>query len=267
MTTFVTGGTGKTGGELVQLLHKNNHSVLVASRSSIAPSPLRSVVFDWFDPSTFENPFKAAQDIDKIYLVAPPVFDSLPIVMPFIDYAISKGVKRFIHGSSSAMDKGDITDGKIHEYLVDSGVDYAIIRPTWFIDNFGTFYLSSIRDNNEIPSVAEDGRVAFVSVKDISQAACDAIVSPESWNSEVFVVGPKLYSYDEVANLLTNVLGKKITHRRLMHEESRAFWEKFGLAPNYAAMLTEMEAKIADGYEENIIRSSNVLTGKCTLED
>jgi len=133
MTTLITGGTGKTGGRLAQLLQENDHPVIIASRSGTAPSPLKAVKFDWLDSSTFKNPFNAANDIDKVYLIAPPIFDSLPVVKPFIDYAISRGVKRFVHGSSSAMDKGDITDGKIHEYLVDLGVDYTILRPTWFI--------------------------------------------------------------------------------------------------------------------------------------
>jgi len=135
MTILITGGTGKTGGKLAQLLHTNNHSVLVASRSGVAPEPFKAIKFDWSDEKTFNNPFKADSNIDGIYLIAPPVFDALPIVKPFIDFAISKGVKRFVHGSSIAMDKGDIVDGKIHEYIVDSGIDYTIIRPTWFIEN------------------------------------------------------------------------------------------------------------------------------------
>ena len=218
MTTFVTGGTGKTGSRLAQLLHDNHHSVLVASRSGSVPAPFNGVKFDWSDSSTFENPFNVDPKIDKLYLIAPPIFDSLPVVKPFIDFAISKGVKRIVHGSSSAMDKGDIVDGKIHEYIVDCGVDYAIIRPTWFIgeqnlqlvqehllilpENLGTFYLSSIRDKDEIPTVAEDGRVAFVGVDDIARAAYEALVADKRLNTEYFVVGPTLYSYNEVLYFL-----------------------------------------------------------------
>ncbi|KAF8899798.1 hypothetical protein CPB84DRAFT_1681057 [Gymnopilus junonius] len=267
MTILITGGTGKTGFRLAQLLHENDHSILLASRSGKAPAPFRSVKFDWSEAKTFENPFKADPNIDKIYLIAPPIFDSLPTVKPFIDLAISKGVKRFVHGSSSTMDKGDIVDGKVHEYLVDVGVDYAIIRPTWFTDNSGTFYLSSIRDKDEIPTVAEDGRVAFVGVDDIAKAAYDALVSDKSPNTEFFVVGPQLYSYDEVAGLLTDLLGRKISHKRLIHQDSKVFWEGFGLTSDYASMLTSMEAKIAEGYEEGILKGSGVIVGRKSLKD
>ncbi|KDR72552.1 hypothetical protein GALMADRAFT_73711 [Galerina marginata CBS 339.88] len=267
MSILITGGTGQTGGRLAQLLHANNHSVLVASRSGVAPEPFKAVKFDWSDEKTFGNPFKVDSNIDKIYLIAPPIFDSLPVVKPFIDFAISKGVKRFVHGSSSSMDKGDIVDGKIHEYLVDSGVDYTIIRPTWFIENLGTFFATSIRDSDEIITVAKNGRVAFVGVDDIAQAAYHALVAKESLNTEFFVVGPDLYSYDEVAAILTNQLGRKITHRRISHKESRRLWEGFGLTPEYAAMLTTMEAKISKGYEEAIAKTNKTIIGQKRLTD
>jgi len=70
-----------------------------------------------------------------------------------------------------------------------------------------------------------------------------------------------------MAELLTELLSRKITHRRISHEESHMFWEKLGLNSDYAAMLTAMEAKIADGYEESIAKSSSVIVGKTQLKD
>ena len=133
MTILVTGGTGKTGLVLSRLLEEANQSFLIASRSGTAPSPYKAVKFDWFDNETFENPFKADSNIDRIYLVVPYVFDQLTVVKPFIDLAISKGVKRFVLLSASQSEIGSPTMGKVHEYLLDTKVDYAVLRPTWFM--------------------------------------------------------------------------------------------------------------------------------------
>ena len=134
MTILVTGGTGKTGSVLSRLLNEANHSVLIASRSGTAPSPYKAVKFDWFDDKTFENPFKEDSNIDRVYLVVPVVLDQLNIVRPFIDLAISKGVKRFVLLSGSQAEIGSpVLSRKVHEYLLNIKVDYTVLRPTWFM--------------------------------------------------------------------------------------------------------------------------------------
>jgi festuclavine dehydrogenase len=133
MTILITGGTGKTGSQLARLLDTAKIPVLIASRSGSAPAPFEGVKFDWFDESTYQNAFDARSDIDKVYLVLPSVFDPKPIAKSFIDFAISKGVKRFVLLSASGFEKGSDGNGKAHEYLAESGADYVVLRPTWFI--------------------------------------------------------------------------------------------------------------------------------------
>ena len=130
MTILVTGGTGKTGRILSRLLKEANQSVLIASRNGTAPSSYKAVKFDWFDDKTFENPFNADSSIDRVYLVLPSVSDQPTKAEQFINLAVSKGVKRFVL-LSAIQDPPAIA--KIHQYLLDIKVDYAVLRPTWFM--------------------------------------------------------------------------------------------------------------------------------------
>lgn len=138
---FITGATGKTGGKLSQLLQAANHDILVASRTGQAP-PFKAAKFDWFDESTFENPFTTDVNIDKVYLVVPGLLDVLPVVQPFIDLAISKGVKRFVMCGANAVDKDGPAWGQVHKYLIDLGVDYTVLRPDRFDGMHFSFFLS-----------------------------------------------------------------------------------------------------------------------------
>ena len=136
MTVLVTGGTGKTGLILSRLLKEANQSVLICSRSGTAPNPYKAVKFDWFDDKTFENPFKMDSNIDRVYLVVPSVIGQLCSVKPFIDLAISKGVKRFVLLTASQVEiRSPVLTlmGLVHEYLLDIKVDYTVLRPTWFM--------------------------------------------------------------------------------------------------------------------------------------
>lgn len=138
MSILVTGGTGKTATPLAHLLHAANIPFLLASRKGDFPAPYKGVKFDWHDPTTFENPFVADPNIEKIYIVVPfatggDASNSLLAVQPFLDLAVKKGVKRFVLLSGSAAEKGGPAMGKVHEYLHELGLDYCVLRPSWFM--------------------------------------------------------------------------------------------------------------------------------------
>jgi len=134
MTILITGGTGKTGGCLARLLSGAGLPFLIATRTGKAPEPFRAVKFDWFDSTTFENPFNADPSIDRIYLVLPPAhMHTLPVVGPFIDLAISKGVKRIVLLTALQSDPGSPSFGKVHSYLAEKGIEYVVLRPSWFM--------------------------------------------------------------------------------------------------------------------------------------
>ena len=137
MTVLVTGGRGQTGLILSRLLKDANQSVLICSRNSTAPSLYKVVKFDWFDEKTFENPFKTDPNIDRVYLIVPSVIGQLSTVKPFIDLAISKGVKKFVLLTASQAEIGSpVLMGQVHEYLLNIKVDYTVLRPTWFIRTY-----------------------------------------------------------------------------------------------------------------------------------
>jgi len=270
MTVLVTGGTGKTGLVLSRLLKEGNRSVLICSRSGTAPDPYKAVKFDWFDDKTFENPFKTDSNIDRVYLIVPSVIGKLSTVKTFIDLAISKGVKRFVLLTASQAEIGSpVLMGMVHEYLLNIKVDYTVLRPTWFMQNFGTTFYQSIREQNEIYGVAKDGRIPFVSAEDIAQAAYDALVSKQSPNKDYYVVGPELFSYDEVAELLTEILGRKITYKRLSRDEYKEIFLEEGFEPEYAEDLVTVELEAARGVEEDIFNADEdkKFVGKHTLRE
>lgn len=142
MSILLTGGTGKTSIRIARLLQNTNMRFILTSRQGIVPEPFTGVKFDWYDPATFENPFAIESNIESVYLV-PPLGspDVIKAMKPFIDLAVEKGVKRFVLLSISTLDAGSPYMGKVHEYLISLGVDYFVIRPSWF---FGTSQSESV---------------------------------------------------------------------------------------------------------------------------
>jgi len=134
MTILVLGGKGKTSSELSAILEAKKIPYFVASRSPSKDGSVQHVRFDWLDESTYDIPFDAAaQPITAVYLVAPEVADSFTPMKAFIDHARKKGVKRFVLLSATVIPKGGPAYGKVHEYLENIGVEYGVVRPSWFM--------------------------------------------------------------------------------------------------------------------------------------
>ena len=131
MTVLITGGTGKTSSPLAILLKQSGVSSILASRSGSAPEGFSGCRFDWLDESTYGNPFKAASDITAMYIVAPQTLDMLTPTKAFVEYALGKGVQRFVLLSASSIECGGPAHGQIHEYLKSLDVEYGVLRRTF----------------------------------------------------------------------------------------------------------------------------------------
>ena len=150
MSTLLLGGRGKTSIRIARLLQESKTPFALASRSKSATCPYQQVEFDWSKPSTYNAPFDSVSPpIKAIYIVMPPD-GSVDPVKTFIDLARSRGVNRFVLLSSSAIEAGGPAHGQVHQYLSDLGVEYAVLRPTWFMGKLSVhlvFSANITRDN------------------------------------------------------------------------------------------------------------------------
>jgi uncharacterized protein YbjT (DUF2867 family) len=60
----------------------------------------------------------------------------------------------------------------------------------------------SIRNENRIYSAAENGRVPFVSANDVARVAFCALTNQQPHNTDHIILGPELFTYDEVQRIL-----------------------------------------------------------------
>ncbi|KAK0429584.1 hypothetical protein EV421DRAFT_1948174 [Armillaria borealis] len=267
MTILLTGGTGKTATRISRLLKDGNQPVLLTSRKGVVPEPFRGVKFDWHDPSTFENVFTTDPNIDRIYLVAPGATSEVfPPMKLFIDLAVQKGVKRFVLLTASTMSNSyPLMGPKVHEYLLSLKADYAVLRPSWFFEIFLTVHLRTIKEKYTIISASADGKIGFTSADDIADLAVSALTDEKSHVTDHIITGPELFSYDDVAAIFTEALGRKITHTRITVEELKQRYTSFGLPDGFSGMLSSLEGLNANGGEEEIFKAPKKVTGKRTL--
>jgi uncharacterized protein YbjT (DUF2867 family) len=245
-TVLVTGATGKTGSALARMLREMGVSVRAATRS---PRAVGDISFDWRDASTFEA---ALDGVDGVYLVAPTdTIEPFAPMQPFLEKATLR--RRLVLLSSSSLPKGGLMMGEVHAWLADHSEDYAVLRPSWFMQNFLTQHLSGIRQDGAIFSATGDGRVAFIDAEDIAAVAASMLTRSETLDgAEPILTGPRTLSYDEVACSIAEASGRAVRHVRLTVAELAARYEGYGLPSSYATTLAALDDGIAKGVEDRV---------------
>ena len=255
---LVTGGTGKTGRRVVASLAEFGQ----VGRAAARKPPPGGVRFDWNDPDTFDP---ALHDIGAVYLVAPPGDpDPLAAMEPFLQRALTAGVRRYVLLSSSFLPEGAPLMGQVHAFLRSAAPDWTVLRPTWFMQNFSEHqHLPTIRDEGAIYTATGNGRVAFVHADDIAAVAMAALLGQAAGNRDYVLTGPRALSYDEVAALIATAAARPVAHRHLT-EKQMADWlsESAGVPPPFAAALAAMDTAIAGGAEDRVSPDVQKVTGR-----
>ncbi|KAF3762251.1 NAD(P)-binding protein [Cryphonectria parasitica EP155] len=298
-TIIVTGGTGKTGSCVTDLLVASGVPHIVATRSSGSADQLNSAEFDWMDETTWDNPFAAAAaaagtdtssppPATTVFLVAPPVFHSSLIMNAFIDRVRSRhGVKRFVLLASTAVEAGGPAFGGTMARLAELGgkgeIEFAVLRPSWFQDNWSeqNNLRKPIKEEGKSYSATGDGKIPWVSKYDIAGCAFHALTDEKPVNGDVIILGPELLSYADVitvemnvallinspdgqcANIIADVTGKKVVHVDLTGDELVArHVQNLGLPEEYARIMAGMDEAIKHGSEEKLNDVVQSMTGK-----
>lgn len=255
---LVTGGTGKTGRRVVSQLRAAGHPVRVASRSAIGPDTVR---FDWSDPDTFADAFDGVR---AVYLVAPMEDpDALGAMRPGLDAALAAGTRRFVLLSSSSLEAGGPMMGAVHAWLRDNVPEWAVLRPSWFMQNFSeNQHLPTILNDGAVFTATGQGRVAFIDAEDIAAVAATLITADSIENGDHILTGPEALSYDEAATILASVSGRDVAHRALSTAALTERLRGYGIPEPFADGLAAMDEAIAAGAEDRTTDAVERITGR-----
>ena len=254
---LVLGSTGTTGSRVARALDSRDVGTRLATRNPVLPN---DVFFDWAD---VESHARALRGVTGVYLVAPVgSADPMTVVGPFLEQAAQQGVRRIVALSSSALDRGAPGLGEIHDAVVSTAAEWAVLRPSWFMQNFigNTPLAKGVRDG-EIVSATGEGRIAFVDALDIAAVAAHCLTDPEPHNTDHIVTGPTALSYGNAAAIISAQTGTDISHRSITVDQLARLHSDHGLPVEFARILAALDADIARGTEDRTTDVVQQVTG------
>lgn len=213
---FITGATGNVGSEVIKYMNYGKFNVIAGVRNikkaeSLFNEEVRLSVFDFEDPSTYDS-LKSA---DMLFLVRPPhISDAEKYIKPVIEAASKCKIEHIVFLSLLGAEKNSfVPHYKIEKYIKSSGIPYTFLRAGFFMQNLNTAHLEEIRDKREILVPAGKGKTSFIDVRDIAEIGARMFEDQIHYNKAYDLTGSEALDYYQVAEILTSVLGRKISYR------------------------------------------------------
>jgi len=208
---LVTGANGNVGRAVVDALRARGQRARPALRSP--GSDPEAVAFDFLRPESFGPALEGAGGL--FLLRPPPISDVKPTLNALVDAALDRGVRRIVFLSViGAEERGYIPHAKVEKHLIERKADWSFLRAGFFAQNLGDAYLEDIRDHSELFVPAGAGKAAFVDVRDLGEVAARLFAEDGHAGVAYTLTGPEALSFDEVAALLTEALGRPIRYAR-----------------------------------------------------
>jgi uncharacterized protein YbjT (DUF2867 family) len=233
---LVLGATGKTGRRIVSSLEMLDVPVRLGSRSA-SPS------FDWNNSANWDE---CLEGVTKIYINYAP-----DLAMPGATDAISElvrraraaGVKHLVLLSGRGEEEAQACEAIIQE----SGIDWTIVRASWFNQNFseGAFIDMVQAGQITLPDVSTPE--PFVDVDDIAEVTVVALTQPGHAGELYEVTGPRMLSLADVAEELSKATDRTIKYVPVPHDAFVKSVAESGAPNDVVWMLDYLFATVLDG--------------------
>ena len=167
---------------------------------------------DFADPGTFQD---ALKDVDTVFLLRPPQLADVPKYFePFVDAMLAKDIREIVFLSVQGVEnqKG-IPHHKIEKLILDKGLEYAFLRPSYFMQNLSTTLIHEIRTANKIFIPSGKLKFTWVDARDIGLVGAHVLNDFQNFRNKAYeITGSEELNFSEVAAMLSQVTGREISY-------------------------------------------------------
>jgi uncharacterized protein YbjT (DUF2867 family) len=260
----VTTPTGHIGSQVVQNLFAANEAVRVIVRKPdrIAPEVRAKVEIVQGSSDDEGVLMRALEGAESLFLVVPPSFTTsddqeyyLQFTRPVCRSIKSKQVKRVVTvsgmGRRVVVKAGPVTASFAKDAEIEStGVDFRALWCPSFMENTLRQIDSLKHQGVFFAPNRPDVKAPLVATRDIA-ASGTRLLLDRSWTGQggLAVLGPEDLSFDDMAAIMTDVLGKPIRFQPVSGEAYKAQLIKSGASQAFAQGLVEMHAAKDNGLD------------------
>lgn len=243
---LVTGATGHLGTATIAHLLKNTaaSNIVAFARDEKKAKGLKDLgvairLGDLDDKESIENAMKG---VDKVLLISGMDPHRLQQHQNVVDAAKKAGVKHIAYTSVALKDVSTSaikllmeSHFQTEDYIKASGLPYTFLRNSLYADGIPMFVGEHVLENG-IALPAGNGKVPYALRSEMGEAAANVLLQDGHENKTYDITGSELYSYGDVAQVLSELTGKALAY---MDVEANGFEDQLKQAelPEFLAFL------------------------------
>jgi uncharacterized protein YbjT (DUF2867 family) len=268
----ITTPTGSIGRQVLDKLLDTAEPIRVITRdASRLPSSIRErvevVQGSHGDADTVNQAFKGA---DTVFWLVPPDPRATNVEAAYVDFtrpaceAIKRqGVRRVVgisalgRGTVMAAEAGHVTASlKMDDLIASTGVDFRALTMPSFMDNL-LGQAGAIKSQGMFFSpLSADRKFPTCATRDIVAAASKLLLDA-SWTGQdtVAVLGPEDLTFNEMAQIISEVLGRPVGFQQTPMEAFKARMIGFGMSEAIAQGYVDMMTAKNNGLDNAVLRT------------
>jgi uncharacterized protein YbjT (DUF2867 family) len=233
---LVLGGTGKTGCRIVERLQARGVGVRIGSRSAAPP-------FEWEDRATWGPALAGASAVYVSYYPDLAVPGAPEAVGALAEQAREQGVERLVLLSG----RGEEEAQRAEQVVQAAGVEWTVVRCSWFNQNFSEDYLLEPILGGEVALPAGEVPEPFVDTEDIADVAVAALTEPGHANRVYELTGPRLLTFADAVAEIGRAAGRELRYIPVTVEDYAAAAAEHDLPEEVIGLLRYLFTEVLDG--------------------
>jgi len=264
---LVTGATGNVGTEVVKKLAEGKHPVraFVRNRTQAREITFRGVEIiegDFTKPKTFA---RALDGVESLFLLTPSSADAEQQQCSFVDAAKGGKVKHIVKlsqlgASTNAPGRFQRYHGAVEQYILKSRIPCTFLRPNLFMQGLLNFR-QTIASQGVFYAPVSHARISVIDVRDIGAVAAKALTEPKHDEKIYDLTGPEALTHAEMAEQLSQAVGKPIKHAEVLPVAMKETLLKSGLPQWQAEGVVEDYEHYRKGEAEQVTSAVKDVTG------
>ena len=250
-TILVIGSTGKTGKRVSQRLQNLQIPIRQGSRKA-------EPAFDWENSTNWHE---VLTDIKSIYITFQPdlaVPSAIEAITKLVAVAKITGVEHLVLLSGRGEKEAQVCE----DAVINSGLNWTIIRASWFMQNFSENFLIDGILSNEVVLPTINALEPFVDVDDIADVVVAALSDSKHVNKMYELTGSELLSFKQVVFAIASELNKTITYTEISMDDYVATLKNYQIPDDFIWLLQYLFTEVLDGRNESLSNDVETILGR-----
>lgn len=248
---LVLGSTGKTGKRVASRLQKLHIPVSFGSRKAQPP-------FDWDDPSNWDT---ILTEVKSVYITFQPdlaVPRAADRIKQFTETAKANKVEKLVLLSG----RGEKEAQTCEQIVINSGLEWTIIRASWFMQNFSEHFLLDSILNNEVVLPVVNATEPFVDTDDIADVAVEALIHKHHLFKIYELTGPELLSFKSATSQIAAALNRSINYTEVGIKEYVSMLKSYKVSEDFIGLIQYLFTEVLDGRNESVSNDVKKVLGR-----